>query len=47
MDLKPVGYIEIEGHRLEAKSDGNYLSPGTRVEIIKIVENTLIVREIK
>jgi len=47
MDLKPVGYIEIEGYRLEAKSDGNYLSPGTPVEVLKIVENTLIVKEKK
>ena len=45
-DLRPAGFINIEGHRLDAASEGPFISKGTKVKVIDVRENKLIVAEI-
>lgn len=42
-DLRPSGKIEIENERYDAVSDGEYITKGSLVKVIKVDENRLIV----
>ncbi|WP_040214184.1 NfeD family protein [Clostridium polynesiense] len=44
-DLRPSGSVDIEGLKLDVVSDGEYISKGTKVEIIKVQGNKIIVRK--
>ena len=46
-DLRPSGKCSIDGVEFDVRTEGNYLSRGTKVMIKKIHENTIIVQEIK
>lgn len=46
-DLKPGGYIMVDGIQHQALSEGGYLSKGSFVEVIKGQEESLIVKLIK
>lgn len=46
-DLRPGGYIQLEGRRLQAISKSGYISRGTEVEVIDGQEESLIVKELK
>lgn len=46
-DLRPSGKCSIDGVEFDVRTEGNYLSGGTKVMIKKIHENTIIVQEIK
>jgi membrane-bound ClpP family serine protease len=41
--LRPVGKAEVENKIIEAKTTGGYLSAGTRIRIVKILSNQIIV----
>lgn len=45
-DLKPGGYISIEGKKLQAISVSGYISQGCHVEVIGGQEESLIVKQI-
>jgi membrane-bound serine protease (ClpP class) len=42
--LRPSGIAEIEGHRLDVVSDGNYISAGSPVEVIRVDGNRIVVK---
>ncbi|MDN3506459.1 MAG: NfeD family protein [Simkaniaceae bacterium] len=46
-DLKPSGHILVEGVRHQAKSDGDYLQKGTKIQIIGGQGAYLLVKEKK
>lgn len=41
--LRPVGKAEIEGKTVEVTTNGNYIQNGTRVKILKISSNQILV----
>ncbi len=41
--LRPVGKIELDGEIWEAQSDGEYLAPGTAVEVVETRGNRIFV----
>ncbi len=45
-DLKPVGFIEIAGKRLEAETEGAYVDKGAPVQVLKVRNTILLVRKI-
>ena len=44
--LRPAGIVELEGRRVNAKTDGAYLEAGTAVEVIEVKGLGIIVHEI-
>ena len=44
--LAPMGKIEVNGYVAEGKSLGNYIPEGSEIEIVKISENHIIVKQI-
>jgi membrane-bound serine protease (ClpP class) len=46
-DLKPGGHILIEGKRLQALSQGGYITKGTEVIVLGGQEESLIVKQVK
>ena len=45
-DLKPAGKCNIEGVEFDVRAESRYIVRGTRVQINRIHENTIMVREI-
>jgi len=43
-DCKPYGKVEIGEKMYEAKSEGGYIAAGTKVTVLKIANNTLIIK---
>jgi membrane-bound ClpP family serine protease len=43
--LRPAGEIELNGVRFESASDGKLIEKGARVNVVKVSNNRLIVRE--
>lgn len=43
-DLRPGGYVNIDGHRVQALSRSGYITKGSEVEIIANEEENLIVK---
>lgn len=46
-DLRPGGYILLEGKRVQAISKSGYIAKGAEVEVINGEEESLIVKEVK
>lgn len=46
-DLHPAGRILIEGVEFDVISDGRFITKGTEVEIYKISNSSLVVKEIR
>lgn len=44
--LRPVGFVVIDRHRIDALAEGNFIDADTPVEVIDIVDNQLKVRSI-
>lgn len=44
-DLRPAGKGNFDGINLDIMSDGQYISKGAQVEIIKVKDNKLVVAE--
>jgi membrane-bound serine protease (ClpP class) len=42
--LRPAGIAEVEGHRLDVVSDGNYIPAGLPVEVIRVDGNRIVVK---
>ncbi|MFN7975064.1 MAG: NfeD family protein [Acidobacteriota bacterium] len=43
-DLRPVGYVEIAGERVEAVSESDFVVKGKAVEVVKVDGVRLVVR---
>ncbi|MCB9232861.1 MAG: nodulation protein NfeD [Bacteroidia bacterium] len=44
-DLKPAGFVEIDGTRLDAETEGSYLEKGAEVEVKRMRSTVLIVKK--
>lgn len=42
--LRPSGIVEVEGTRLDVVTEGELISPGERVRVIKVEGNRIVVR---
>ena len=42
--LNPMGKVRVNGHFFEAKSNGEFITEGTEVIVVKVIGNTLIVK---
>ena len=45
-DLRPAGKCSIEGVEFDVRTEGRYIMRGDRVQISRIHENTIMVREV-
>jgi membrane-bound ClpP family serine protease len=45
-DLRPIGTGEFMDHLYEVQTNGNYLEAGTKIEIISLSDNKIIVKPI-
>jgi len=43
-DLRPAGMVDLEGNRIDVVTGGEYLPKGTKVEIIRIEGNRVVVQ---
>lgn len=43
--LRPSGNVDFDGVRLDVVSRGEYISPGTEVEVIEVEGNRIVVRQ--
>lgn len=46
-DLRPAGIAKIDDIKFDVMSEGNYISAGTKVEIIRVEGAKLVVRELE
>ena len=46
-DLRPAGVIELEGRRLDVVTTGDYVDRGSRVKVIKISGNRVVVEPLE
>lgn len=44
-DLRPAGKCNIEGIEFDVRSEGRYIAKGSKVQIIRVQGNTLIIKE--
>ena len=44
--LRPAGFIEIDGRRLDAASTGDFLEKGTAVRVVGMENNHLLIRPV-
>ena len=45
-ELRPTGFIVIEGKRVDALSDGEFISKGVKVKVVRIDGSNIFVRRI-
>lgn len=45
-DLRPAGKCNIEGVEFDVRSDGRYIAKGSKVRIVRVQGNTLIIKEV-
>lgn len=44
--LRPAGIAEIDGERVDVVSDGELIEPGTRIEVMHVDGNRIVVRRL-
>ena len=44
--LRPMGTADFQDKMIEVKTNGDYLAPGTRIRIVKIITNDILVEPI-
>jgi membrane-bound ClpP family serine protease len=44
--LAPIGKVEINNHIVEGKSQGEFIDDGSKVEVVSLQDNKLIVKQI-
>jgi membrane-bound ClpP family serine protease len=44
--LRPIGKAELNNQIVEVKTNGDYLDSGSRIRVIKIVSNQIIIEPI-
>jgi membrane-bound serine protease (ClpP class) len=45
--LRPAGTVDIEGQVLDVVSEGRYINPGTRVKVLSVQGNRIVVRPVE
>ncbi len=45
--LRPAGVVEIAGEKIDVVSEGQYILPGTRVKVVTVSGNRIVVRPIQ
>jgi len=45
--LNPIGKISVDDETYEGKSTGQIIDPGTEIEVIKVLNNQIIVKPVK
>lgn len=45
--LRPSGAAEINGHRLDVVTEGEFVNPGSQIKVIKVEGTRVVVKEIK
>jgi membrane-bound serine protease (ClpP class) len=45
-DLRPAGIIDIDGLRVDVVTEGDYVTKGTRVQVLEIKGNRVVVRPV-
>lgn len=45
-DLRPVGYVELGGERIEAVSESEFVKKGDTVEVVRVDAGRLVVRPV-
>lgn len=43
--LRPAGTAEVDGHRLDVVTGGEFINPGARIKVVKVEGTRVIVRE--
>lgn len=43
--LRPAGSVEVEGHRLDVVTEGEFIGTGKRVKVIKVEGTRVVVKE--
>jgi len=41
--MNPMGKVKVNGITLEAKSNGEFIDPGTEITVTKVLSNSIIV----
>lgn len=44
--LRPAGKVEIDGHLLDAVSEGDYIERSERIEVVRVESNHVVVRRV-
>lgn len=44
--LRPTGIATIDGRRIDVMSDGEYLDAGTRIRVVEVASNRIMVRRV-
>lgn len=45
--LRPIGFVTIAGHRIDALAEGSVIDAGTPIEVVEILDNQLKVRPVE
>jgi len=45
--LRPVGVVRVGGHRIDARSDSDFIEQGTKVKVISATGTDVVVRKIE
>ena len=45
-ELRPSGFIEIDGNKYDALSDGDFISRNTNIKVVKVEGSKIFVRRI-
>lgn len=45
-ELRPTGFVEIDGERLDVLAEGNFISKDTAIQVVKVEGSTIFVRRI-
>lgn len=45
--LRPSGIVEVNGHRLNVVTSGEFVQPGAPIEVVKVAGNRIVVQEVR
>lgn len=43
-ELRPTGIVDVDNHRIDALSEGNYIDKGSKIKVVKVEGSKIIVR---
>lgn len=43
-ELRPTGVVDVDNHRIDALSEGNYIDKGSKVKVVRVEGSKIIVR---
>ena len=45
--LRPVGFVRIDGHRIDAIAEGDVIEAGARIRVVEAYDNQVKVRAVE